>query len=111
MRWLQGTLALGALLALVWAGCSGQKAPVQWQASVAVLESSAVVAIDVAGLQLGRDYHPHLRLNGGPEVMMYAPTYTFTRLEPGSYRLLVELAGVDHKPLPGGRKELSFAVP
>lgn len=106
MRWFAIPLLLLAL-----SGCGSPKPIEDWTATVQVKDSLALVWVEVPGKRIGRDYHPHLQLNDGPEIMMYTANYSFRDLKPGSYALQVQLQTVDHKPLPGAEeKTLTFEV-
>lgn len=97
---------------LLLAGCGKSAEPItDFNASVDVQGRSVTVKVDVPGKRMGKDYHPHLRLNDGPEVMMYSTTYSFPSLQPGTYKLTVGIAKPDHDPFPGlPDKTLNFEV-
>lgn len=107
MRRLYGTLLL--ILALAAGGCArGPKGARDWTAAVQVQGNTAVITVGAPGMRFGVDYHPHLNLDGGPEVMMYTDTYTFRDLKPGPHQVRVVLADPDHNPL--AEKTLHFEV-
>ena len=94
-------LTILLIVSLTLAACGRPKAPADWDVTVEVDGRSAIVSITVPDFQIGRDYHPHLRLNGGPEVMVYQDPYIFRTLSPGQYELWVEIADPRHNPFPG----------
>lgn len=103
--------ALVLIFALALAGCgSTSSATTDWSATVNLQGDRAVIAVDVPGKTIGQQYHPHLRLDGGPEVMMYSPTYTFKKLKPGKHQVDVVIADPNHNPIEGMQKALSFEV-
>lgn len=102
-------LTVLALLAIL-VGCGGKKEPKDWNATVDVKGTTATVTVTVPGMRMGKDYHPHVVLNGGPEIMLYSSTYTFQNLKPGSHQVLVNLSDPEHNPLPGMEKTLQFEV-
>lgn len=98
------------VLLLVLTGCGGTKETKEWTATVQVEDSVAVVTVDVPGKEIGRDYHPHLKLNDGPEIMMYTSSYSFKDLKPGSYTLLVQIQTPNHRVMDGMERTLTFEV-
>lgn len=94
------------------AGCGrGSSMPSEWKAAVEVASQKATVTVDVPGKRMGRDYHPHLSLDGGPEIMMYTQRYTFHDVGPGAHKLRVVIADPQHAPIPGMEKIVPFEVP
>lgn len=109
---MKRALALVTLL-FVLAGCGGSTSSLSgdWTARVEVKDGLAMLWVEVPGKKMGRDYHPHLKLNNGPEVMMFTPSYAFKNLEPGSYELWMQLQTPDHRPIIGTEKTLTFEIP
>jgi hypothetical protein len=107
-RWFLPLIAL-LMLALL-GGCAGKKEIREWNASVDVQGNAATVTVDVPGATINRDYHVHVRLDDGPEIMVYHKTYTLPNLKPGKHTIVVGLEGVEHKPLPVEKKTLGFEV-
>lgn len=103
-------LCLAALVALGLVGCSRQPRPVEWTASVRVQGNTAVVTVDLPRDLFGKGYHPHLSLDGGPEVMLYTPSYTLTKLAPGTHQVRIVVHDANHRPIPGMEKTLTFEV-
>lgn len=95
---------------LLLAGCSPNLDGLDFDVDVTVRDDTATIAVDIYGIKNPALVHVHLFLNDGPEIMMYAETYTYRNLEPGEYELVVELAGEDHAPLPGHRKTFTFVI-
>lgn len=109
LRYLTGTVLLFAVL--VAGGCGGGKQETRgWSAHVNAKGTSAVVFVDVQGKRMGQEYHPHLSLDAGPEVMMYSPTYTFSNLKPGPHKVRVIIADPKHNPIAGMEKTLDVEI-
>ena len=103
--------AVALLLALSAAGClRAQTAVREWSATAEVRGNSAVIRVDVPGWAMGADYHPHFSLDGGPEVMAYAPVYTFANLKPGMHRVRVVIADPRHTPIAGMERTLDVEI-
>lgn len=98
--------------ALLSAGCAATptEASREWSAAVSVRANRATITVDVPGWAMGTDYHVHFSLDGGPEVMAYAPVYTFANLRPGAHRVVVTIADPDHKPIPGMSRTFEVTV-
>lgn len=90
-------LALALLLLLV-SGCGKRPDPTV-EATAEQRGSGLVIRIKTTNFTLGKDGHAHVRLNGGPEAMIYGPTYTIPELEPGLYTIDVELSNTKHENL------------
>lgn len=95
---LVARIAMGALLVLALLGCGGKSKPT---IEMALSQQSDGLRVDVTttGFEVGKDGHLHLRLDGGPETMVYKSNYTFPNVEPGKHSVFVELSNVAHKPL------------
>lgn len=102
------SLAL-ALLLLVTAGCGGRKAEPTLQVTAEQRGSGLVLRLQTTNFVLGKDGHAHVRLNGGPEAMIYGSTYTIPELKPGLYTIEVELQDLQHKYL-GVKQTLHYEV-
>lgn len=105
-----------AMLAVVVSACVGQEPTSRltgreaWDARVQVQGSTARVTVEVSGLLMGRDYHPHLYLDDGPEIMMFTSPYSFSRLSEGRHQLRVAIADSAHRNIPGMEKVIEFEV-
>lgn len=104
-------LFLTLLLATLLFGCGGPKAEPAWTAAVTVSGDRATLTVDVPGKELGKEYHPHISLDGGPVVMMFDPAYTFRNLKPGHHSVQVEIADPAHNLIRGMSKRLEFDIP
>lgn len=92
-------------------GCVGARAEAkEWSAVVEIRGSSAAISIEVPGWQVVTDYHPHLALDSGPEVMSYTPTYVFSNLSPGRHQVRVVIADPSHRPIAGMQKTFELEV-
>jgi len=109
---LRGRLRAGLLaVALAAAGCAtGESAVREWSATASVDGNRVTITVDVPGWTQVVDYHTHLSLDGGPEAMAYAATYSFARLRPGRHTVTVSIADPQHKPIPGMLKTLEFDI-
>lgn len=104
-----GPILILALLALL-AGCAPRTGDLV--VTVSVDGDEALVTFVSTGVRLSGGRHAHLSLNGGPEIMLYSDrSYRFRRLPPGEYTLRVWITDVDHRPIPGLEKVLTFTVP
>lgn len=98
------------LLALaLLAGCGGKKAEPTLAVTAEQRETSLVIRIQTTHFVMGKDGHAHIRLNGGPEAMIYANTYTVPNLAPGRYEIDVELSDPKHVDL-GIRQLIEFEM-
>lgn len=92
-------LVLVLLLVTVTAiGCGKRPEPTV-HATAEQRGSSLVIRITTTNFVLGKDGHAHVRLNGGPEAMIYANTYTIPEIKPGLYTIEVELSNAKHENL------------
>lgn len=106
-----GIFAVVCLLSLLLLfGCSQNLDNLDFDVDVNVSGDTATVTVTLKGIKDNGQVHSHLFLDGGPEIMMYAESYTFRNLKPGEHELVVELAGADHAPLPGQRKTVTFVI-
>ncbi|MFZ5828294.1 MAG: hypothetical protein ACOY94_28645 [Bacillota bacterium] len=86
------------LLTLALTGCGGRPEPTL-EVSAEQRGSGLVILMKTTNFRLGQDGHAHVRLNGGPEAMIYSNTYTIPKLDPGVYTIEVELSNVKHENL------------
>lgn len=100
--------ALALFLAL--AGCGGAAARPELDVQVVMNGGSHVLTVAVRG-QAPRNSHLHFTLDGGPEIMLYSHTYTLPKLAPGSHDLYVYMSDIQHRPIPGVEKRVTFTVP
>lgn len=100
-------LALLALT-LIAAGCGKRPAPTL-EVSAEQRGSSLVILLKTTNFTLGRDGHAHVRLNGGPEAMIYANSYTIPKIDPGLYTIEVELSNQKHENL-GIKQTIQYEV-
>ncbi|BAD41016.1 hypothetical protein [Symbiobacterium thermophilum] len=98
-RWGLAALPAAALAAAVaLAGCGGKQSAEPKLAVTASQEDGAlVVRISTENWQPGKDGHVHIYLNDGPEAMIYGYTYRVPGIEPGRYKIHVELANPRHE--------------
>ncbi|MFZ5816566.1 MAG: hypothetical protein ACOY93_14910 [Bacillota bacterium] len=101
-------LPLVLLLLALTAGCGGRPAPTL-QVSAEQRGEDLVIHLRTANFSLGRDGHAHIRLNGGPEAMIYGPAYTVPDLAPGLYIIEVELSNQRHENL-GIKQTIQYEV-
>ncbi|MEW8977909.1 MAG: hypothetical protein AB2385_05840 [Symbiobacterium sp.] len=93
-RW---TAAL-ALAAALLTGCGGRDSEGPTLAVTAAQEGrDLVVYVKTENWEAGRDGHVHIYLNDGPEAMIYGYKYTVPNIEPGEYKIHVELANTRHE--------------
>lgn len=97
------------LSVLLLVACGGKKTEPTLAVSAEQKGAGLVIRVKAANFTFGKDGHAHVRLNGGPEAMIYADTYTIPTLTPGLYRIDVELANVKHEPL-GVHKSVEYEV-
>lgn len=110
MRPCRAWISILLISLLLLAGCSQNLDNLDFDVDVQVEGDTATVTVTLKGIKDNGQVHAHLFLDGGPELMMYAPTYTYRNLQPGEHELVVELAGADHLPLPGQRKTVTFVI-
>lgn len=102
--------ALFMIMLLLLVGCSQDLSSLDFDVNVDVAGTAATVSVTVTGIKDVNYVHSHLFLDGGPELMIYADTYTYYDLEPGEHELVVELATPDHKAIPGQQKSVTFVI-
>jgi len=90
---LAGVLALSILAA----GCTKPQPTLQVHAEQ--VDKDLVIKIQTTNFKVGRNGHIHLRINGGPEVMLLSDTYRLTNAAPGVYSIFVELSDPNHRNL------------
>ena len=84
-------------------------------------EKAATVEVKVTGVEIidpakvneqphAGQGHFHYQLDGGPIIATTAPKLSFHELTPGDHKLVVTLAGNDHKPL-GPQQTLDIKIP
>lgn len=102
---------IGALLlaVLVLAGCGGKKSEPTLEVTAAQDGRNLKVQVSTQGYVIGKDGHVHIYLNDGPEAMIYGSTYTVENIEPGNYKIRVELANIRHENV-GIGKTIEFEV-
>jgi len=98
------------LAALALAGCGGQRSEAPKLSVTASQEDGAlVVHVKTENWQVGKDGHVHIYLNDGPEAMIYGYTYRVPDIEPGEYKIHVELANRRHEHI-GVSETIYFEV-
>ncbi|MBP2018990.1 hypothetical protein J2Z79_002406 [Symbiobacterium terraclitae] len=110
MRRLSATALAALLAAALLAGC-GSKETAAPKLSVQASQegTSLVVRVSTENWQPGKDGHVHIYLNDGPEAMIYGYTYTVPDIEPGQYKIHVELANTRHENI-GVSETIYFEV-
>lgn len=110
MRRLSATALAALLAAVLLAGC-GSKETAAPKLSVQASQegTSLVVRVSTENWQPGKDGHVHIYLNDGPEAMIYGYTYTVPDIEPGQYKIHVELANTRHENI-GVSETIYFEV-
>lgn len=100
MRRALGVFAVVLALALLMTGC-GRPATAKPTLDFTLQQqgTNLVVQIDTGSFRIPGDGHPHLRLDGGPEVMLYGKTYTIPNVKPGKHAVSIELSNVQHEML------------
>lgn len=102
-------LVLALLLLTLGATGCGRRPDPTLEVSAEQRGSGLVIQMKTTNFRLGKDGHAHVRLNGGPEAMIYANTYTIPEIEPGIYTIEVELANVKHENL-GIKQTIQYEV-
>lgn len=90
-------IAAALLAVLVLAGCGGKKSEPTLEVEARQEGRNLVVQVSTQGYVIGQDGHVHVYLNDGPEAMIYGHTYTVEDIEPGNYKIRVELANIRHE--------------
>lgn len=110
-RWGPAVLPVAALAAaLALTGCGGkQSAQPELSVSASQEDGALVVRVSTENWQPGKDGHIHIYLNDGPEAMIYGYTYRVPDIEPGRYKIHVELANQRHEPI-GVSETIYFEV-
>lgn len=95
---VQRLFAVGLLaLALVVTGCGGGKKTERTLSVTAEQQGSELkLRFETTNFEVGKDGHIHVRINGGPEAMVFAYTYTVPDLAPGRYEIETELSNAKH---------------
>lgn len=88
------TLALVGLTA-----CSRQRPAPQMDFTLEQQGESLVVRVQVQNFRVPADGHVHVRLDDGPEAMVYQTTYTFPKVAPGTHTISVQLSDMQHNYL------------
>lgn len=91
---LVGVLALSTVLV---GGCA--KTPPTLQVDAQQVGKDLVITMATTNFKVGQSGHVHMRINGGPEVMLMGNTYTLANAAPGTYSIFVQLSDPNHRPL------------
>jgi len=86
-----------ALTAVLAGGCA--KAQPTLQVDAAQVGKDLVIKLETTNFKVGRSGHVHMRINGGPEVMLIGNTYTLANPAPGTYTIFVQLSDPNHRNL------------
>lgn len=106
MRRLMAALLLAVL---VLAGCGGKRSEPTLDVVARQDGQNLVVQVSTQGYVIGKDGHVHIYLNDGPEAMIFGDTYTVENIEPGKYKIRVELANIRHENI-GIGKTVEFEI-
>jgi len=103
-------LAAVALASLGLTGCGGREsAQPELSVTASQEDGDLVVHVKTENWQPGKDGHVHIYLNDGPEAMIYGYTYRVPDIEPGQYKIHVELANRRHENI-GVSETIYFEV-
>jgi hypothetical protein len=96
-------------VAVLLSGCGGKRSAPVLDVTAAQEGRNLVVRVSTQNWEVGKDGHVHIYLNDGPEAMIYGHTYTVENVEPGQYKIRVELANLRHENI-GVSKIVDFEV-
>ena len=107
---MKALLAAAMAASLALAGCGGkQTAEPKLTVTTTQEDGTLVVHVKTENWQVGKDGHVHIYLNDGPEAMIYGYTYRVPDIEPGEYKIHVELANPRHEHI-GVSETIYFEV-
>jgi len=89
-------LAVSVLLALL-AGCSRTERPKpEFDFTVAQKGEGLSVQVETGSFRVPQDGHVHIKLDDGPEAMIYSRTYTIPKVTPGVHKVSIQLSDPQH---------------
>lgn len=65
--------------------------------------------VETGTFKVPQDGHVHIRLDDGPETMIYSRTYTIPKVAPGRHIISIELSDPQHNYF-GVRKQKEIAI-
>lgn len=96
-------LVLVVVAGLVFSGCGRPKPEMEF--TVQQVGKGLEIRVEMTGFAVPRDGHVHIRIDDGPEVMVYTPVYTIPEIAPGIYKVSVDLSDKQHRDLAVGKSK------
>lgn len=106
---LVGLILAASLAVLLLAGCRAERPAPEFDFSLAQSGESLIVTVQTGSFKVPENGHVHVRLDDGPETMIYKTTYTVPKVAPGRHKVTVELSDPQHNYF-GVRKEKEIEI-
>lgn len=106
---LVAVVLAAALALLLLAGCRAERQAPEFDFSLAQSGGALVVTVQTGSFKVPENGHVHVRIDDGPETMIYKTTYTVPNVAPGRHKVTVELSDPQHNYF-GVRKEKEIEI-
>lgn len=92
-----GLLAVVLLLVLVvLGGCRAERSKPEFDFTVEPKGEGLAVVVETGSFRVPQDGHVHIKLDDGPETMIFSKTYTIPKVAPGKHTVSIELSDPQH---------------
>lgn len=91
-----GALILIVAALLLLAGCRAQRPQPEFDFTVEQKGEGLTVRVETGAFEVPKDGHVHVRLDDGPEAMIYGKSYTIPKVAPGKHKVIVQLSDPQH---------------
>ena len=98
-----------ALALLLLTGCRAERPSPEFDFSLAQSGEALIVTVQTGNFKVPDDGHVHIRIDDGPETMIYKTIYTVPKVAPGRHKVTVELSDPQHNYF-GVRKEKEIEI-
>lgn len=98
-----------SLALLLLAGCRAERPAPAFDFTLEQSGEALVVKVETGTFKVPEDGHVHIRLDDGPETMIYKTTYTVPKVAAGRHKVTVELSDPQHNYF-GVRKEKEIEI-
>ncbi|MDF2629422.1 MAG: hypothetical protein K0R39_3253 [Symbiobacteriaceae bacterium] len=103
-------MVLAAILLLVaLTGCRAERPAPEFDFTLEQSGDALVVNVQTGTFKVPENGHVHIRIDDGPEAMLYKTTYTVPKMDPGRHKVVVELSDPQHNYF-GVRKEKEIEI-
>ncbi|HYF96221.1 MAG TPA: hypothetical protein VD969_28770 [Symbiobacteriaceae bacterium] len=95
---MRRAMVLGWLAAvlLLLAGCRAARPQPEFDFTVEQKGAGLTVRVETGTFRVPQDGHVHIRLDDGPETMIYSKSYTIPKVALGTHRITIQLSDPRH---------------